>query len=226
MLHELGEAARILLLEARARRVGREALGIVRHAVLADTLGRRLGILLELLVALAVRPRAHAGQGEGEGAVSVEAAEMRGGESALRQADDMGLGDTEVVQHVPGIVDRRLLAVLGAIGRHVRAGIAAEGVGDAAMPPGEEAHLRFPAPPVATVLVDEQDRRAAAGFLEVELHAVRRRGMRHLYDSWNHRNVVIPSAARDLSRHSNPGGRTMWDWPPLPARPSLSDASP
>src|SRR5207253_6049937 len=54
-----------------------------------------------------------------------------------------------------------------------------ERVGDAAVLAGEEAHLRFPASPVAAVLVHEQDRRAGAGLFVVELHAVGHGRVRH-----------------------------------------------
>ena len=97
---------------------------------------------------------------------------MRRGEGALRQADDVRLGDLQMVEHVPGVVDRVALAVHRAALRHVGAWIAAERVGDAAVPAGEEADLRLPAPPVAAIFMDEQDRRAAARLLVIELYAI------------------------------------------------------
>src|SRR5215207_8308523 len=104
---------------------------------------------------------------------------MRRGEGALRQADDVRLVDLEVIEHVPGVVDRMLLAVHRFDGRDVGAGIAAEGIGDAAVAAREEPHLRLPATPVAAVFMDKQDRRALAGLFIVELHTVGRRRMRH-----------------------------------------------
>src|SRR5882757_2017531 len=83
VLYELGEAAWVLLLEARARRVGGEPVGIFGHALLADALGGRHGILLELLVSFASGARADAGQRERQRAIGVEPAEMRRGEGAL-----------------------------------------------------------------------------------------------------------------------------------------------
>src|SRR5262249_10658077 len=53
------------------------------------------------------------------------------------------------------------------------------GIGDAAVAAREVAHLRFPVGVVGRKLVQEQDRRAAAGFLEIELHLVVGDGVRH-----------------------------------------------
>jgi hypothetical protein len=47
------------------------------------------------------------------------------------------------------------------------------------MAPREEAHLRLPGAPVAAILVDEQNRRAAACLFVVEFHAVGCGGVRH-----------------------------------------------
>ena len=111
LLHELGEAARVLLLEARAGRVGGEAVGVPGHAFLGDAGRRGRRILPELIVALAARARADAGQGERQCAVGMEPAETRRRERALRQADDMRLGDPEMVEHVQRIGDGERLAV-------------------------------------------------------------------------------------------------------------------
>src|SRR5580692_6062825 len=105
---------------------------------------------------------------------------MRRGEGSLRQADHMRRVDLEMVEHVEGIGDGEFLAVhLGPFG-YVRAGIAAEGIGDATVLAAEEAHLRLPAPPIAAVFVDEQDGCAAARLLVIELHAVGS-GRMHVY---------------------------------------------
>ena len=110
MRHELGEAARVLLLEARAGRIADQALGVLRHALGADFLRRRLGVLLELLVALAAGAGTDARQRQRQRTVGIAAAEMRRREGALRQADDMRLGDLQMVEHVLGVVDGMLLA--------------------------------------------------------------------------------------------------------------------
>ena len=132
ILDELGEAARILLLETRACRVADQARGVFFHALGADLLGGRLGVLLELLVAVAAGAGADARKGERQGPVGIAAAEMGRGKRALRQAHHVRLGDLQVVEHVPGVVDGMLLGVHRSAFRHIGAGVAAEGVGDAA----------------------------------------------------------------------------------------------
>ena len=64
-------------------------------------------------------------------------------------------------------------------GRRIAAGVE----GDAAVAPGEEPHLRLPGPQVAGIFVDEDQGRAGAGFLVIELDPV----IRH-----NHRHVAFP----------------------------------
>jgi len=71
---ELGESRRILLLEARARRMVMRPLAYLAMP-LADALRRHSGILLEPLVAVASGARADAGQRERQRAVGVEPAE-------------------------------------------------------------------------------------------------------------------------------------------------------
>ena len=77
------------------------------------------------------------------------------------------------------LVDGMVLAVHARVRRNVGAGIAAERVGDAAVPAREEAHLRLPAPPVAAVFVDEQDRRAAARLFVIKIYAIERLRVGH-----------------------------------------------
>jgi len=134
-------------------------------------MGRRLG--LEGLVHVPLGTRADARERERQRAVGVLESEMRGREGALRQADDMRLGDPQMVQHVAHIADGVLLAVLRGVVGYVRARVAAERIGDAAVPAREEAHLRLPAAEIAAILVHEKDRRAGAHLLIVKLHAIR-----------------------------------------------------
>src|SRR5947208_7281236 len=89
ILHELGEAARVLLLEARAGRIADQAVGVFRHAFFGYALGRGLRILLELLVAVAARARADARQGQRQRTVGVLAAKVPRGKGPLRQANDV-----------------------------------------------------------------------------------------------------------------------------------------
>ena len=77
------------------------------------------------------------------------------------------------VEHGDGVALEELLPVQLLVGRAVRGRIAARAPGDAAPAAPEVAHLVFPAAVVAGELMDEQDRRAATGFLVVDARAVR-----------------------------------------------------
>ena len=95
------------------------------------------------------------------------------------EAIEVGGVDAETVQHRADVVAGPVLPVsLMAVG-HVGGRIAAGAIGDAAVAATEMPHLRLPRPPVSGVLVDENDRRALADFLEVQLHPVIGRDVRH-----------------------------------------------
>ena len=80
--------------------------------------------------------------------------------------------DAERVEHAADVVARARLRVALEVLGHVGGRIAARVVGDAAVAAREVAHLRLPAAVVAGELVHEDDRRAAAGLLVVQLDAV------------------------------------------------------
>jgi hypothetical protein len=106
-------------------------------------------------------------------------ADLQGGVAAHRQADDVRLVDLEMIEHRDRVVAEIFIAVDVRGSRHVRRRIAARGIDDAAMLAREMPHLRLPAAVVAGEFVHEQNRRAAAGFLVIEAHAVFRQGMGH-----------------------------------------------
>ncbi len=97
---------------------------------------------------------------------------MKRGIGAHRVTDHMGLFDAERVHDRDHIASRNILPVARRIVRHVRRRIAALAVGDAAMRARKTAHLRLPGTIVAGEFVDEDNRRAAAGFFVIEAHAV------------------------------------------------------
>ena len=84
----------------------------------------------------------------------------------------MRAGDLEGVEDVAYVVGRAGLRVavglVGHVGRRVTPGV----VGDTAVRATEMSDLRGPAARVAGELVDEQDRWAGAGLLDVERDAV------------------------------------------------------
>ena len=97
---------------------------------------------------------------------------MQRGETAHRQADDMGLVDPQMIEHRGDVVRRPGLGVFRHIVRHVRRRIAARGVGDRPVSLAEMPHLGFPGAVVAGEFMHEDDRRARTAFLVVQADAV------------------------------------------------------
>src|ERR1700758_2163050 len=97
---------------------------------------------------------------------------MHGTKASHGETNDVGLFDVQAIEHSDRIVRRNRLRIGLDTLRYVRRRIAARGVGDAAMAAAEKAQLRLPARMVAAELMDEEDRRALAGFFRMELHAV------------------------------------------------------
>ena len=97
---------------------------------------------------------------------------MQGREPAHRQADDVRLVDLQAVEHAADVVAGARLGIAGRVLRHLGGRPASRIEGDATVAPREIAHLRLPAAIVACELVHEDDRRAAAGLLVIELDAV------------------------------------------------------
>ena len=104
---------------------------------------------------------------------------MEGREAAHAQAHHMGALDVQVVEDGDRIRHRMGLAVGVCVLRHVRGGIAAGVVGDAAVAPREVAELRLPTQIIAGEFVDEEHRMAGPGLLVVELGPVRRLRVGH-----------------------------------------------
>jgi hypothetical protein len=75
--------------------------------------------------------------------------------------------DTKMIEHHQNVVGRAVLAIARRILRHVRRRIAARGIGDGAVAPAKMLKPLFPAAMIAGEFVDEDDRRASAGFLIV-----------------------------------------------------------
>src|ERR1700722_2553819 len=99
-------------------------------------------------------------------------AEMQRREPAHGKAADMRLPDRKMIEHRQDVVGRAVLAIGRRILRYVRWRVAAGGLGDGAVALAEMLKLLFPAAMVAGEFMDEDDRRAAAGFLKVQPHAV------------------------------------------------------
>src|SRR5260370_32390404 len=94
-------------------------------------------------------------------------AEMQRRETTHREAADMRLRDTKMIEHHENVVGCAVLAIGRWILRHVRRRIAARGIGDGAVAPAEMLKLLFPAAMIAGEFMDEDDRRTAACFLIV-----------------------------------------------------------
>src|SRR5258707_1270557 len=92
----------------------------------------------------------------------------------------MRLLDTKTIKHHQNIVGGAVLAVGRRILRHVRWRIAARGIGDGPVAPTKMLKLLFPAAMIAGEFMDEDDRRAASGFLVVQPYAVVGRSKSHV----------------------------------------------
>ena len=104
---------------------------------------------------------------------------MDGGEAAHAQAHHVGALDAQMVEDGDGVRHRKVLAVGVGILRHVRGGIAAGVVGDAAVAPREVAQLRLPARVIAREFMNEEQRITGPGLLVIEPGSVRRLRMGH-----------------------------------------------
>src|SRR5258708_4334449 len=99
-------------------------------------------------------------------------AEMQRRVTTHREAADMRLLDTKMIEHHENVVGGAVLTIGRRILRHVRRRIAARGIGNGAVAPAKMLKLLFPAAMIAGEFMDEDDRRAAAGFLVVQPYAV------------------------------------------------------
>ena len=99
----------------------------------------------------------------------------------------MRLVDLQRIHDGDDVVAEHILGVLVGILRHVGRRVAALAVGDAAVRAGKVPHLRLPGAVVGRVFVHEYNRRAAAGFLDVEFGAVGCGDVRHLGFRWRER---------------------------------------
>ena len=93
---------------------------------------------------------------------------MEGSEAAHRQANDMRPLDASRSDDGSDVVGGVVLGVGRTFLGNIRRWVAPCAVGHAPVPPGEEPDLRFPAPVVASELVDENDREARSGLLVVQ----------------------------------------------------------
>ena len=179
LLLELGEAARVLVLELHACRAIGVFAGELLHALAQQRLGDDLDLALELGLLLLLRAVADAGHDQRQRPRGMAEAEMQGGEAAHRQAHDMGLLDLQVIHHRQDVVGGAVLRIARGLLGHVGRRIAAGAEGDAAVALAEMAHLHFPRAVVGRELVHEDDGRAGAGLLVIELHPIVGRRKRH-----------------------------------------------
>src|SRR5664279_1765813 len=84
----------------------------------------------------------------------------------------MRLPDSKMIKHRQNVVSGAVLAIGRRILRYVRWRIAARGIGDGPVAPAKMQKLLFPAAMIAGEFMDEDDRRAASGFLVVQPYAV------------------------------------------------------
>ena len=124
-------------------------------------------------------PEPTAGQRHRQRALRRVQADLQRRIGAHRQADEMRLGDLEMIEHGERVGVEMLVGVGFGRRRHIGRRIAARGIGDAAVAAREIAHLRLPIGVVGREFVQENDRRSAAGFLEIEPDIVAGDGIGH-----------------------------------------------
>jgi hypothetical protein len=134
--------------------------------------GDRLGLGGETVALVRLGAVAAAGHRQRQRPRFVAEAEMQRGEAAHRQADHMRLCDAQMIEHRQDVVRRAVLRIGIDRSRHVRGRVAARGKADRPMALPEMPHLGFPVAMIGGVFVDEDDRHAAAGFLEVQADAI------------------------------------------------------
>ena len=183
---EIGVAARVLHQEGNpARRLARDLRDFDRADRL-KLLGVGAALLAEGVEILEARsrsrPPASVIDSARSGALSADLQRRIG---AHRQADEMRFRDLEMIEHGERVGVEMLVGVDLGRWRHVGGRVAARGIGDAAVAAREVAHLRLPIGVVGRELVQEDDRRSAARFFEIEADIIFGDGMGHLAGSFS-----------------------------------------
>src|SRR5580693_1153367 len=144
LLLELGEAARVLVLELHARWTIGVFPGELLHTLAQQRLGDDLDLALELGLLLLLRTVAHASHDQRQRTRRMAEAEMQRGEAAHGKTHDMSLLDLQMVHHRQNVVGGAVLRIALRFLRHFRWRIATRAKSDAAVALAEMAHLHFP----------------------------------------------------------------------------------
>src|SRR5262245_13835899 len=173
--------ARILVLLRLAHRSVRIFCRRSRDALLSEHLSGLGSERLHFLTLLYIRartPAASCGSDRDTTCWSMDA-DVQRSVAAHGVADDMRFFDLQGIHDRDHVVARNVLAVFRAVFGHVGWRITALAVSDAAMGTGEEAHLHLPSAIVAGVFMDEDHRRTASGFFDVEPRPISSCDVRH-----------------------------------------------
>ena len=199
---ELGEAARIFVLELHPGRTESVFLSERFHARGAQTRGYDFGLSAEALAFLRGRAIAAAADAQRKRAVRVAKAKMQCRKSSHRKADDVGFRQAEMIEHRGDVVRSARLGVRACGVGDVRGRIAPRVKGDAAVTLSEVAQLRLPAAMIPGELVHKNNCGTGAGLLVMQPHAVVGGGKGHL--------VILSGSGRSCTRRcrqrSLPGG--------------------
>src|SRR4051794_25412424 len=160
---ELGEAARIFVLELHPGRTVSVFLSERFHAGGAQTRGYDFGLSAEALALLRGRAIAAAADAQRKRAVRVAKAKMQCRKSSHRQADDVGFLKAEMIEHRGDVVRSARLGVRACGLRDIRGRIAPRVKGDAAVALSEVAQLRLPAAMIPGELVHKDNCGTGAG---------------------------------------------------------------
>jgi len=208
-LGEFCEAARVLVLVSLARRAIGVARGGGRKVDRLEHLRRLARCGAALLDELGIGAGAVAAtrRGHRQAALRIMNADMQGGRRAHGMADDVRLVDLQRIHQRDHVIAGDVLAVFGAVGRHVGRRIAALAIGDTAVRARKEPHLRLPGAIVACVFVHEDDWSALPSLFIIEASAIPCGDMRHL-DPLLARPIIVCtqmnwSKVCDVSRQSS-----------------------
>src|SRR6266849_4378360 len=166
------ETARVFSFELHAGWAVGITRGKGRHSIGPQRRHYGVGLSAKLLAHIRLGAIAAAGHAQRQGSRRMAKAEMQRSETTHREATDMRLLDTKMIEHHENVVRCAVLAIGRRILRHVRRRIAARGIGDGPVTPAKMLKLLFPAAMIAGEFMDEDDRRAASGFLIIWPYAV------------------------------------------------------
>src|SRR6516162_3620037 len=178
---EVSEAARVLVFELHARRSVCVLVRKYRHARRPDELGNGTRFRLKSHPLLRLGAVSATANTQGQRPIGMPESEVERGKAPHRQADDMRLVDSEVIQHGFNVVSGKGLRIRSGTLWYVRWRITSCVERNRAISPAKMSQLRFPASEIASEFVHEDNRHASSDFLVEEPDPVACDRVRHMF---------------------------------------------